>query len=71
MHQTGYSEQQLRKCAQQLVIFHSSAAESTLQAVYKKYSSTKFGAVALHPPATELLRSKEVTSFIMTDEERG
>ncbi|CAL9772447.1 unnamed protein product [Musa acuminata subsp. burmannicoides] len=68
MRHTGYSEQQLRKCAQQLVIFHSSAAESTLQAVYKKYSSTKFGSVALHPPATELLRSKEVTSFIMTDQ---
>ncbi|THU61683.1 hypothetical protein C4D60_Mb07t25900 [Musa balbisiana] len=64
MHQTGYSEQQLRKCAQQLVIFHSSAAESTLQAVYKKYSSTKFGAVALHPPATELLRSKEDRQFV-------
>ncbi|URE19205.1 Cyclin, C-terminal domain [Musa troglodytarum] len=62
MHHTGYLEHQLRKCAQQLVIFHSSAAESRLQAVYKKYSSTRFGAVALLPPATELLRSKEVTS---------
>ncbi|RWW57246.1 hypothetical protein BHE74_00035980 [Ensete ventricosum] len=59
MHHTGYSEQQLRKCAQQLVVFHSAAAtaEITLQAVYKKYSSTKFGAVALHLPATGLLRS--------------
>ncbi|KAJ8470296.1 hypothetical protein OPV22_024639 [Ensete ventricosum] len=59
MHHTGYSEQQLRKCAQQLVVFHSAAAtaEIKLQAVYKKYSSTKFGAVALHLPATGLLRS--------------
>ncbi|URE17886.1 Cyclin, C-terminal domain [Musa troglodytarum] len=62
MHHTGYLEHQLRKCARQLVIFHPSAAESRLQAVYKKYSSTRFGAVALLPPATELLRSKEVTS---------
>ncbi|XP_062082335.1 G2/mitotic-specific cyclin S13-7 [Humulus lupulus] len=54
-HNTGYSENQLIDCAKLLVGFHSGAAESKLKAVFKKYSSTKSGAVALHSPAKGLL----------------
>ncbi|URE14775.1 G2 mitotic-specific [Musa troglodytarum] len=62
-HHTGYSMQRVRKYAHQLMSFHSSAAKSTLQAVCRKYSSTKLGAVALHPPATKLKRSKRSRGF--------
>lgn len=44
-----------RDCAQHLVSFHSKAAETELKVVFSKYSSPRCGAVALHPPATELL----------------
>ncbi|XP_038976334.1 G2/mitotic-specific cyclin S13-7-like isoform X3 [Phoenix dactylifera] len=54
-HHTGFSEPQLLECAQHLVSFHSLAAESKLKVVFRKYSSPQCGAVALHPPATELL----------------
>ncbi|PON74132.1 Cyclin [Parasponia andersonii] len=54
-HHTGYSEVQLMDCAKLLASFHSGAAESKLKAVFKKYSGTKSGAVALHVPAKELL----------------
>ncbi|CAL9162831.1 unnamed protein product [Musa hybrid cultivar] len=59
---TGYSEQQLLECARELVSLHSSAAEGTLKAVYETYSDAEFGAVALYPPATELLQSKKSAS---------
>ncbi|KAJ8493155.1 hypothetical protein OPV22_014876 [Ensete ventricosum] len=52
---TGYDELQLRDCAQHLLSFHASAAESKLRAVYNKYSSSRRGAVALRSPATKLL----------------
>ncbi|XP_072979505.1 G2/mitotic-specific cyclin S13-7-like isoform X1 [Typha angustifolia] len=52
---TGFSEPQLLDCAQHLISFHSSAAESKLKVVYNKYKSPQFGAVALHPPAAKLL----------------
>lgn len=40
------------ECTKMLVSAHSSsAADSKLRAVYKKYSSEQFGGVALRPPA--------------------
>ncbi|TQD89842.1 hypothetical protein C1H46_024608 [Malus baccata] len=50
-HHTGYSEDQLRDCAKLLVGLHSNAAESKLQAVYRKFSRPDYGAVALSVPA--------------------
>nr|XP_009393101.1 PREDICTED: G2/mitotic-specific cyclin S13-7-like [Musa acuminata subsp. malaccensis] len=52
---TGYDELQLGDCAQHLLSFHASAAESKLRAVYNKYSSSRRGAVALRSPATKPL----------------
>ncbi|XP_024021213.1 G2/mitotic-specific cyclin S13-7-like isoform X3 [Morus notabilis] len=57
-HHTGYSEDQLIDCAKLLVSFHSAAAKSKPKAVFKKFSSPKSGAVALHSPATILLEDK-------------
>ncbi|XVE59869.1 hypothetical protein DITRI_Ditri05aG0081800 [Diplodiscus trichospermus] len=54
-HQTGYSEDQLMNCAKLLVKFHSTAAESKLKAVYRKFSSRDRGAVALLSPAKTIL----------------
>jgi G2/mitotic-specific cyclin-B, other len=39
------------ECTKLLVSAHSSAADSKLRSVYKKYSSEQFGGVALRPPA--------------------
>ncbi|KAF3455262.1 hypothetical protein FNV43_RR05710 [Rhamnella rubrinervis] len=50
-HHTGYSEYQLMDCAELLASLHSTAAESKLRAVYKKFSSEKRSAVALVSPA--------------------
>ncbi|GMI65673.1 cyclin B 1;2 [Hibiscus trionum] len=55
---TGYSESQLVDCAKLLAYFHSKAAESRLQVVYKKYSSSLRGAVALYPPSKNLLSAE-------------
>ncbi|KAK8633012.1 hypothetical protein V6N13_013866 [Hibiscus sabdariffa] len=55
---TGYSEQQLVDCAKLLAYFHSKAAESRLQVVYKKYLSPLRGAVALFPPSKCLLSAE-------------
>ncbi|XP_021297377.1 G2/mitotic-specific cyclin S13-7-like isoform X2 [Herrania umbratica] len=52
---TGYSEAQLMECARLLAFFHSKAAESRLQVVYRKYSNSQRGAVALLPPPQTLL----------------
>ncbi|OMO67546.1 hypothetical protein COLO4_30104 [Corchorus olitorius] len=54
-HHTGYSEDQLKNCAKLLVKFHSTAAESKLKAVHRKFSSQDRNAVALLPPARNLL----------------
>ncbi|XP_042480051.1 G2/mitotic-specific cyclin S13-7-like [Macadamia integrifolia] len=54
-HHTGYVEAQLMDCAKLLVNFHSLAAESKLKGVYRKYSSPRRGAVALHPAAKNFL----------------
>ncbi|GFP85009.1 g2/mitotic-specific cyclin-1 [Phtheirospermum japonicum] len=52
---TGFSESQLMDCAKLLVSFHSMAAEQKLKGIYRKYSSSERGAVALLPPAKSLL----------------
>ncbi|KAL2316900.1 hypothetical protein Fmac_030776 [Flemingia macrophylla] len=53
-HYTGYSEEQLRDCAKIMVNLHSESPESKLRAVYKKFSSSDHGAVALLTPAKNL-----------------
>ncbi|XWS65293.1 hypothetical protein CRYUN_Cryun05aG0080800 [Craigia yunnanensis] len=57
---TGYSEAQLMDCAKFLVYFHSKVAESRLQVIYKKYSNSQRGAVALLPSAQSLLSDASV-----------
>ncbi|KAI9082050.1 hypothetical protein K1719_035975 [Acacia pycnantha] len=52
---TGYSEAQLMDCARLLVSFHSTARNGKLQVVYRKYSDPDRGAVALLPPARNLM----------------
>ncbi|OVA18786.1 Cyclin [Macleaya cordata] len=52
---TGFSESQLIECAKLLVSFHSMAPEHKLRVVYKKYSNSERGTVALFPPAKNLL----------------
>ncbi|OMO90080.1 hypothetical protein COLO4_19402 [Corchorus olitorius] len=52
---TGYSETQVLECAKLLVCFHAKAAQSRLQVVYRKYSSSQKGAVALIQPYQALL----------------
>ncbi|XP_074581211.1 G2/mitotic-specific cyclin S13-7-like [Curcuma longa] len=52
---TGFSEQQLLDCTQILVNSHAAAAEGKLKVAYKKYSDEQFGAVALYPPATQMM----------------
>ncbi|XP_022877124.1 G2/mitotic-specific cyclin S13-7-like isoform X2 [Olea europaea var. sylvestris] len=54
-HHTGYSEDQLMECAKFLVQFHSGAAENKLKAVLQKYSNPDRAAVALFPPARNLI----------------
>ncbi|XP_022742530.1 G2/mitotic-specific cyclin S13-7-like [Durio zibethinus] len=53
---TGYSEPQLMDCAKLLAYFHSMAAESRLQVIYRKYSNSQRGAVALLPSTPNLLK---------------
>uniref|UniRef100_R7W5N7 Cyclin-B1-1 n=1 Tax=Aegilops tauschii TaxID=37682 RepID=R7W5N7_AEGTA len=50
-HYTGFTESQLIYSAKMLVTAHSTAPQSKLQVVYKKYCSKKLGRVALRPPA--------------------
>ncbi|KAL9261947.1 G2/mitotic-specific cyclin S13-6-like protein [Drosera capensis] len=50
-HYTGYTEDQLRECAKMMTEFHAVGAGSKLNAVYRKFSNPKRGAVALFPPA--------------------
>ncbi|XP_059430008.1 G2/mitotic-specific cyclin S13-7-like [Corylus avellana] len=61
-HHTGYSEDQLKECAELLVSLHSAAAESKLKAVYRKFSSSDRATVALLTPAKSL-SSKSLNSF--------
>ncbi|KAM3324300.1 G2/mitotic-specific cyclin S13-7-like [Capsicum chacoense] len=53
-HHTGYTEDELMECAEQLVSYHLGAAENKLKAIYRKFSSPDRGAVALFPPARKL-----------------
>ncbi|GAB2290190.1 hypothetical protein Dimus_024472 [Dionaea muscipula] len=46
-HYTGYSQEQLKDCAKLLVSFDSTALDSKLKAVYKKFSKPGLGAIAL------------------------
>jgi len=43
---TGYSEADLKECADFMVDFHMNAERSSLKAVHKKYSKPFFGSVA-------------------------
>ncbi|XP_073222884.1 G2/mitotic-specific cyclin S13-7-like isoform X4 [Cicer arietinum] len=52
---TGYSEEQLMDCARMLVSFHSSVGNGKLKVVFKKYSDLQRGAVAVIPPAKNLV----------------
>ncbi|KAL3534711.1 hypothetical protein ACH5RR_003172 [Cinchona calisaya] len=52
---TGYSEPQILDCAKLLVSYHSMAVDQRLKVIYRKYSSSERGAVALLPPAKTLL----------------
>ncbi|KAK7336418.1 hypothetical protein VNO77_16959 [Canavalia gladiata] len=52
---TGYSQEQLMDCAKLLVSFHSSVGNGKLKVVYRKYSDPQKGAVAVLPPAKNLL----------------
>ncbi|KAJ0860172.1 putative cyclin domain-containing protein [Helianthus annuus] len=54
-HHTGYYEDELRECAKTLVTFHDCASETKLKAVYRKYVNPEKGAVALFPPARDLM----------------
>ncbi|XP_038881434.1 G2/mitotic-specific cyclin S13-7-like [Benincasa hispida] len=52
---TGFSEPQIIDCAKLLVGFHGVADKNKLQVIYRKYSSSERGAVALLQPAKALL----------------
>lgn len=52
---TGYSQEQLMDCARLLVNFHSSVGNGRLKVVLRKYSDPQKGAVAMIPPAKNLL----------------
>ncbi|KAK6942142.1 Cyclin, C-terminal domain [Dillenia turbinata] len=52
---SGYSEPQLMDCAKLLVSFHHGAPEGKLKVIYRKYSNSERGCVALLPPAKSLL----------------
>ncbi|XP_057505623.1 G2/mitotic-specific cyclin S13-7-like [Actinidia eriantha] len=59
---TGFSESQLMDCAKLLVRFHSMAAENKLKVIYRKYSNSERGAVALLPPAKSLLATSPLSA---------
>ncbi|CAL5193296.1 unnamed protein product [Lathyrus oleraceus] len=61
MH-TGYSEEELMGCARLLVSFHSASGSGKLKGVYKKYADPQKGAVAVLPPAKNLVSSAAVGS---------
>ncbi|KAG6413699.1 hypothetical protein SASPL_126413 [Salvia splendens] len=54
MH-TGFSEQQLMDCVKKLVALHALAGLQKLKGIFKKYSSSERGGVALFQPAKFLL----------------
>nr|BAE53367.1 cyclin B1 [Allium cepa] len=58
---TGFSEPELKECAKMLVSSHIAAPEGKLNAIYKKYSRSEHGAVALHPPAMKVVEESKET----------
>lgn len=56
---TGFSESQLLGCAKLLVSYHMEAPDHKLKVIYRKYTSSLRGAVALNPPAISLLALHE------------
>ncbi|KAK7274731.1 hypothetical protein RIF29_15828 [Crotalaria pallida] len=52
---TGYSQEQLMDCARLLVSFHCTIGNSKLKVVYRKFSDPQRGAVAMLPPAKNLM----------------
>nr|XP_043627564.1 G2/mitotic-specific cyclin S13-7-like isoform X2 [Erigeron canadensis] len=54
-YHTGYNEDELKDCAKSLVSLHACASENKLKAVYRKFVNTDKGAVALFPPAKNLV----------------
>ncbi|CAJ1916022.1 unnamed protein product [Sphenostylis stenocarpa] len=52
---TGYSQEQLMDCGRSLVSFHSMYGKGKLKFVHGKYSDPHKGAVAMLPPAKNLL----------------
>ncbi|KAG8367803.1 hypothetical protein BUALT_Bualt16G0110700 [Buddleja alternifolia] len=63
MH-TGFYESQLIDCAKLLVSFHATSGEHKLKGIYRKYSSSGRGAVALLQPAKSLLAAAVVEGKI-------
>ncbi|KAL2941298.1 G2/mitotic-specific cyclin-1 [Bienertia sinuspersici] len=53
-HYTGYSEEQLKECANMLIKYQMAAKDTKLKGVHRKFSSIDRGAVALLPPAVHL-----------------
>ncbi|KAH0448994.1 hypothetical protein IEQ34_022794 [Dendrobium chrysotoxum] len=52
-YHTGYLEKHLLECAKLMIGYHSSATDSKLTVVYRKYSKEELGGVALRSPATK------------------
>ncbi|XP_008812187.1 cyclin-B2-2-like isoform X2 [Phoenix dactylifera] len=52
---TNYSEDQLLECSRMMVEFHQKAGHGKLTAVYRKYSTFKFGCAAKSEPAFFLM----------------
>ncbi|PKA55714.1 Cyclin-B1-1 [Apostasia shenzhenica] len=50
-YHTSFSEEQLMECAKLMLSFHSSAQESKLSVIYRKYSKEEHGSVALKASA--------------------
>jgi len=50
-HHTGFNELQIMEPAKVLIALHAAAPQNKLKAVYRKYSGSQFGRVALLPPA--------------------
>nr|GME15777.1 G2/mitotic-specific cyclin-2-like isoform X1 [Ipomoea batatas] len=55
---SGYAQDQLLECSKLMISFHHKAATGKLNAVYKKYSTSKYGHVAKY----------ETVNFLPDDE---
>ncbi|KAF5821156.1 putative cyclin domain-containing protein [Helianthus annuus] len=53
---TGFTEREVMECAKRMVVCHSMAVtDEKRRVIYRKYSNVSRGAVALYPPAKDLL----------------